>query len=101
MAVTVEAFAEYVGEDYATSERQADLTRALSVASALVDAELTHARRQMPVQVRDQVVLDTAYAVYRRNENNSGDYSETAPLRAPNDPLQQSRPILRKYVMSV
>lgn len=101
MAINVEDFADYIGADI--EEHSVALTRALSVASTLVALELVNQYRVMEEDVKDQVVLDVAYAVYRRADNNAGtgQYEDTSAIRTPNDPLQQVRPILRKYVMGV
>lgn len=99
--VTVEAFAEYVGEDYASSDRQADLVASLSVASALMDAEVLTLFRPMPVSVFDQCVKDVALAVYQRASNNNGQYETESP-NGPLDPLTRVKFILDRYrVMSV
>lgn len=101
MAVTVEDFASYVGEDYATSDRQTDLDNSVAVAEALLHQKLSKAWRQPDAAIYDQMVKDVAYAVYKRSENNGGQYESTDALRAPNDPLAPVNQILKMYVMSV
>ena len=99
MSVTPEQFASYMGEHYETSSRQADIVRCLSAGRALVDTECLYAWRPVPDEVKDQATLMAASNLYRRAENNNGQFAD-APLRAPVDPMLDVRPLLRKWVMS-
>lgn len=94
--VTVETFANYVGETYAGSDRQADLTRSLAVATALVANELANVFRPIPSVVVDQITLDVAMAVYQRSSNNNGQYETEAP-NGPLDPLMRVKALMRPF----
>ena len=93
--ITAEAFADYVGEDYSTSDRTADLDRSVAVASALLNEE-TDGFNGIPGVVADQLVLDVALAIYQRSSNNNGLYEAESPA-GPLDPLQRVRTILDRY----
>lgn len=100
---TREEFAEYINASSA-EEYIGELTRPLAVAGQLVDDFIASAWRPVPETVYQQAVLDTAQAVYKRraSDNSSGGLDATpggyAPTE-PNDPLQKSVPVLRRYVL--
>lgn len=100
MTVSVEDFANYVGEEFATSERQADLMNSLSVASAEVGRFVEKAFRPVPEATLDQCIKDYALAIYQRSSNNSGQYDVEAPA-GPLDPMTRIKPLLAAYVMGV
>lgn len=108
MAVSVEDFADYIGVSEITfSDEEARLTRALTVAFALISRELESAWREPTEPEHDLLLLEVAHNVYRRVENSTGgtgsqgQYEDAGALRAPNDALQTVRPLLRKFVMGV
>lgn len=94
--IEVEAFANYVGEDYETSDRQEDLNRSLYVASALMLQEMKTFTSPMEGEIFDQCVLDLALALYQRSQNNNGQYSTDSPA-GPLDPFMRINPILNRY----
>ena len=99
--VTVEDFAAYSGAE-SEGDSQEDLARSLTVATTLIARELESAYRQPTEAEVDAWTLEVAHAHFRRNVTSSSEaYEGQAPLRAPNDPLQQVRPMIAKYVIYV
>lgn len=99
--VTAEDFADYVGENYATSGRKADIDNSLSAASAHLATKTGVVFRPIPPDLYDWMVREVAKNLYKRTNNNNGQYESTDNLQPANDPLQPVRAVLKDYVSSV
>lgn len=99
--VTVEEFSDYVGQNYETSDRQADLTNSLAAASAHLEVKAAQAFREIPTTVYDFMVKEVARNLYTRSQNNNGQYASTESLTPANDPLAPIKAVLKDYVLSV
>jgi len=95
--------AEYIGASTSPESLQ-ELTQPLAAAGQLVDDFVASAWRPVPQSVYTQAVLDTAQAVHKRraSDNSSGGLAAIdggfTPAE-PNDPIQKSVPVLRRYVL--
>lgn len=101
--VTVETLSEYAGADLL---RDSDsLTRALAVAVALVDSAFESAWRPVPEAIRDEVVLRTAFNIFKQGGTDTGNSFVSAEGNGlpgvANDPLQKSWPLIKRYINRV
>ena len=102
MTVDVIDLAKYLNQDI-TSETEGKLQSALEAAVVMVDDVLSSSFREVPEAVRDQIVLDTAHALFKRGDSLSGQaqyaFDGGVPVFQSKDPLQKSWPLIRRYVM--
>lgn len=99
--ITVAEFALYVGADTSDS-----IGESFDVAVTLVDDVLSSAYRAVPDDVRDRLVLEVGHALLKRKDSPGGssqgvDFSSGMPVQGPRDPLSQSMPIIRRYVLGL
>lgn len=97
MAVTVADLAAFLNAD--ETEDAVALTRALAVSVALLAPVLATAYREVPDAVEDEVTLEVAQAVFKRNQTPSGQFATSeGVVNVPRDPMAFAWPILRRYV---
>lgn len=97
--MTWEDLRDYIG---AMDSDQQELTRCLAVAKALIDEFIEGAYKEVPEEIYNQCHLDVATSVWSRKSQPNGQFAVPdgpVPVRAPNEPLQQVMPILRRYVL--
>lgn len=101
--LTAEDLAEFVKGDY-TAETDA-FDRAWAGSLALLQDTLSSAWRACPDDVLINLYLEVGSELYKRQDSPTGSspYAEFegsgGPIRSPRDPLTQSWPILRRYVL--
>lgn len=101
-AASVDDLAAYLRAD----PTDADLPGALAAARAELETVLESAWRPMPEVTFRRVLFEVAGEFYRRRDSPSGasqfaEFAQGAPVRSPRDPLAQSMPIIRRYVLGL
>jgi len=106
MAVSVGDLATYLGlgdlDEINDPTEWGQLSRALSMATALVDDALTNAFREVPEIMRDQMILEVGHAYFKRSDSISGTsqfaFEGGTTVFEPKEALSKIMPLLRRYV---